>query len=271
MNFSVAVITYILCFLFCLVLPLFLLRFKRKKGYKISPGHFLLGLFSFVIASVVYFLVLRFHLSLQDDIGAYYNTAAYRITIISLITAFFFTVLWILGVCVYSKRQMTRACNSFFTGFGSLGCILFGVYTLLMFLGLMFQYCTSTLLSFDETLQAFHFSPDVYISVFTPMLGHLSFAVAFVDFLVIAVCISHVLCTMAKKKIPVRVLVAAFTVLLICLIVIVDVVLFMSLLHIAHYTMAIICTTCALGAYLITRLALTSEKQEKTGYQKQFD
>lgn len=271
MRFSAAVIAYLLSFLICVVLPLAITFIAKKKQKKISALHFLFGLLVFIVALVAYYLVLRYHLTAQDDIGAYYNTAFYRVTIISLITVFLSVLLWIFAINVYSKRQMSRACISFFAGFGCIGCAMLGVYSLLMLLVLVFQYLSSTLLSFDMSLQAFHFSPDVYISVFTPIFGHVSYSVAFIAFWMICLCFALVLCRMATAQIPLWKSVAAFIGLVIPLTALVNIIVFMNMFNFSHYVLGILAVICVLLSLTMVLITYKSNSREEKGYQKQFE
>ncbi len=270
MRLSSAIIAYILTFFLTVALPSVSLHFWKKKN-KFSFLHMMLGMIFFFVFLVAYVLVLKFHLSIEDGINNYYNTVVYRVTIISLMTALITVLLWIFGMRVYVRRQAIGECMSFYFGFGCLGAMAIGLYSLVMLVMLCVQYFTSTLLCFDESIQAFRFTQDVFVAVFTPIFGHVSFAVAFLSFAFISVSIAALLKQYIVKKISLSAGSMSFAAVAVSLIILVDIVVFMKMFKMSHVVMAIIAVClCGISAAVVFLLSKHEKKEEK-GYIKQFD
>ena len=271
MKISTALIAYLLTFVICILLPLGIGLLAKRKEKKICLLHFLIGLILFVIFAVGYFLIFKYHLTVKDGVGDYYNSSFYRVVIISLATILVSVFLWLIAMKAYVKRQALTECISFFVGFGCSGVALLGVYSLVMLLQLTIMSCTSTLLAFDTVKLAFHFSPDTYIFVFSPILGHVSYAIAFISFLFIAFCFAKFLNRLAMAQVPFGVSLFCFIVLVLSLVILVDVAAFLSMFNMPHYVMAIIILFFDIVAALAVRWTYQAERKAETGYKKQFD
>lgn len=271
MKLSTAVITYILTVLLCLALPIACKWWASKKQIKFSVLHSVLGVVFFVIYLVAYYLMLRYYLNAEDGITNYYNTATYRVTITVLQSLFLSVLLWIIAALLYARRQAYKQCLSFFVGFGCGASFLMGLYAFMMLVGLVWQYLSSTLLSFDETVKAFYFSTETYLPVFTPMLGHISFAIGFLCLLTIAVSFALALNRMTAKRVKFFSKLISFLGINISFSVLVTVLFFMQMFNMPHYLMAIVAIVCALISVGGTYLVYKNEVVDFTGYTKQFE
>ncbi len=275
MRLSVALISYFLTVLFTLVLPIFALIVSNKKSKWFRTAHFLLGALFFVICLIGYFLILSRHLSTADNITDYYNTVFYRVTVVSLLSVLVAVILWLIGMLGYAKRLSFNKAFSFFTGFGSVACILVGVYCLIMFFTLCGYSIFKTLSHFDTTLYGFYFitgpAQHTTISVFTPIWSHVTFGVACLSFFALSICIAAYLKKVTTQKIKLSTNIFCFIGIVISFVILLDVVVFMMQFSLPHYIMAgitVICVGIALGM-----IFLASRKQEKplAEYNKQFD
>ncbi len=271
MNLFTAFICYAVAALICVALPILIAVFAGKKGYKLKGLHLFFGIVFFVIFFVGYYLVLKYHLTAADGIAEYYNTATYRVVIIALLTAFASTLLWLFGMIVYMKRQSYKACLSFFAGFGCGGCILVGGYALLMFVMLTIQCLRSSLICFDTTVQAFYFSDETYFSVFLPMSGHISFAIAAFCFLIVSLTFALIMSRITSAHVPMWTSTLSFIGLIISLSVFLVVLCFMSMFEWPHYVMAALSMLCAGICVGMTSLTYRFVKIPESAYQKQFE
>ena len=272
MKFSVALIAYVLTVLICIVFPIVIgVLTSKRRIFKPAVAHVLLGALFFVVAIIGLYLLLRYHLTTQDGVSNYYNTATYRITVVGLVSVAFSIILWIFGMLVYARRQAYNQGISFYIGFGCGGCVLVGLYSLMMLLVLIYQYFTSTLLRFDTTVQAFYFSPDTYVPVFSPVFGHVSLGIAVLSLLILSVLFSVMMNCITAKKVPLSISVLAFIGLTIALAVLITLVLFMSMLELPHYLLAVLAIACdALGACMVLLVDRRADKAQGE-YAKQFE
>ncbi len=271
MNLLTAFIYYAIAILISVALPILFVVLTKKKGYKLNVLHTFFGVVAFLVMFICYFLILKHHLSAADGVTNYYNSPAYRVGIIGLFTVFFAILLWIFGMLVYMRRQSYRSCISFFAGFGSGGCIMVGGYALFMFVTLTIQCLASSFQYFDTNVQAFYFSDETYVSVFLPMSGHLSFAVAAVCLLIIFVSFAWVMCRITSTVIPFKISLISFICLLISLTTFLLVLCFMRMISCPHYLMAIISLLCSGVSLLSVYFSYRFTNKVEGGYRKQFD
>lgn len=271
MSVFSTLIAYFISFVICLVIPLCFWFLAKKRGNKLHWLHFFFGLLMFILFAIGCFLLLKYHLNVEDGITDYFNTPVYRITIIALISILCGVLLWIFAMKFYVKQQSLRSCWSFFIGFGISGVFLLGVYALFMFLQLLIYSCFNTLIGFDTVRQAFQFAPDTYIFVFQPIFGHISYSVTLISFLFISVCFAFYLNKLSLNKIPFWASLVAFFVLVLTLTGLVSVTVFSILLGITHYWLAIISVGLDLITGILVCLLSRARIKSETGYNKQFE
>ncbi len=271
MSLLSAFICYALTVLIAIALPILCAVLARKKGYKINVLQMFFGFILFIISFVCYFLILKHHLSTADGVTNYYNSPAYRVAIIAMFTLFFAVLLWIFGMLVYMRKQSYKSCLSFFAGFGSGGCLMIGGYGILMLLSLTIQCLSSSYQYYDTKVEAFYFSDETYVSVFQPMFGHVSFAIAAICFLTILIAFAWVMCRITSINIPFKVNFFTFVLLLISITAFLIVLCFMRMFSCPHYLMALISLFCAGISLLAVHFTYRFVSTNSGLYSKQFE
>ncbi len=271
MKISVALLVYFLTFLLCFGIPAVGGLYAKKKNVKIIGLHFWIGLAVFVVAAVAYFLLLKYHLTIRDGVADYYNTAVYRVTIVSLITVLIAVLLWVFAMRLYVKRQATHECLGFFSGFGCAGVTLLGIYAFYMFAQLLIMVCFRSLLSFDTVKQAFLFEPDTNIFVLSPIWGHVSYAVAMLSLLFSVVCVAMLLNRIAKANIPFWASFFGFFAWIISLVGVIDLFIFLNMFKMSHTMMAVLCIALDLLMAVSVLIAYRTKIKRDDEYNKQFD
>ena len=105
MSVFSTLIAYFISFVICLVIPLCFWFLAKKRGNKLHWLHFFFGLLMFILFAIGCFLLLKYHLNVEDGITDYFNTPVYRITIIALISILCGVLLWIFAMKFYVKRM----------------------------------------------------------------------------------------------------------------------------------------------------------------------
>lgn len=271
MNLFTAFICYVLATVICIGMPILIAVLSTRKGLRIKGWHLIFGVAFFSIFFIAYYLVLKFHLTTAQGITEYYNTTTYRVMIISFLTIILSVLLWLFGMIVYMRRQFYDECLSFFAGFGCGGCVLVGGYALLMSLTLAIQCVSSSLLYFDTTVQAFYFNDETYFSVFLPMSGHISFAIAAFCFLIIMLTFALLLNRITSNLVPIWKSMLSFIGLILSLTALLAVFCFMTMLDCPHYVMAMISSICAGICLGLTYLTYRCSRHSDGAYKKQFE
>lgn len=271
MNLITAFGCYGISFLIAIVLPVLLLIRANKKGHKVKVLHLIGGFIVFIISFFGYSLLIRDHLSSPDGITDYFNTPVYRVTMIALVTIALTFLLWLLGMLTYMRRQSYKNCISFFSGFGSGGCIFVGTYAIFMLISLAIQCFSSSFLYFDKEVQAFYFSDQTYFSVFLPMSGHISFAITAFCFLIIFVLFAKLMCRITAVKLSTRIKILSFVLMLLSILVMLVTLCLMTTFSCPHYVLAIICTLCVGVSLLAVYLTYRFTELNDSTYEKQFE
>lgn len=271
MSIVTALLVFAVTAVLCLGIPIAVLLLLKKKNYKLSAINILIGMLSFIVAFACYFIVLKFHLSGSDNVQDYYNTPFYRVMIISLLTVLVTVLLWVFCTIGYIKRQNFRSCLSFFSGFGCSATVLVGLYSVSMFFVLLFKLF-SGYVGFDAELQAFEFRNEVFVSVFEPIGGHISYGIAALGFLLAEVLLGVCLNRIGQNRLPFWTSFVTFVGLVLALTVIVVSVCFATLFGWAHYFVAgVVVVMDALCLLMVWLAGKFSDKSKKEAYQKQFD
>ncbi len=269
MNLISALGAYLVTILICFGIFAVYFKSAKKKQQKFHVGYFLCGLAFFIVSLIGYYLLLKYHLSIKDGVSDYYNTAVYRIAIISLITLLIFILIWIFSMRVFVKRQALTECKAFFAGFTCSAALLLGLYSVFMFLHLAVMGCTSELLAFDTTKLAFQFAPETYVFVFAPFWGHVSFAVAFASFFFFGISLALILNRMATKVLPFKISLVVFLLTALVMVIMINLIAFMKMLSLPHYVMAII--MIILDILLFGLICLVHrERMDESEYEEQF-
>ncbi len=169
---------------------------KKFKGTQFRK----LWLFVGVILSIAYYgLELLLFKSTFSTID-YYNTQSFKIIVGFLFLMLFCLARLILTKVIFFNRQKTDSGLSFCLGFGSAWALLFTLY-LLIFTFVLAYYGIFEGPCVVDTSGRLVFVDSTAISVFRPVVGHISFSVFFLSLAMICVSNGSLLAKMAKNTI----------------------------------------------------------------------
>lgn len=269
MRFSVTLLTYIVTFLLSLGLPSATFFAFRKKCEKFHFFHFLVGMVAFIICAVPIVLLLATHLTSKDNISNYNVTTAYKLTLIGVILSLI-VVLFVLFVHRFFIAGQRRGALSFAKGMGFGGVAAIGLYALMMLVMLVVQYFSSTLEYFDAETYVYVFSNETYISVFSPLAGHVSLAIIFVAIYYLFVFFADTMMAFYKEKVKLYKKILILAAQGLCIVIAWEITIYMRQLSVAHWAAALICGfLCGISLLLRALLPVFAEKDQ--AYVKQFD
>ncbi len=235
---------------------------KRIKKVRIRWGFLVVGL---VVSVLYYVLELLLFTSTFGDNIEYYNTLTFRIVVGFLFLAFFCLARLIITKKVFFDRRLHQNGLSFCYGFAGAWSALFTLYLFVMTLVLAY-YGIFVGLEADDAGRMI-FNDGTAISVFRPLIGHLSFAVFFVSLAVIGVASGAFLAKIVEKK--VRPVISAIWIVLLMLFESIAIQMVLYINAIPHWGIAINSVVMALLSVLLVRFVPIPKDAEP--YTMQFE
>ena len=257
-------LSYIGGLLVCILGVLGGLFWMKKEGRRFFAGPFFIGIIAAVAVTGGGILLFGLLFKGVD----YYNTVFFRTLVGSVILILICALRFLLIKSVFFNRYKEDQGVSFSLGIGLMPSLFLGVYLLIMSLVLAGNCLfNGPSMIADGYLT---FADNTIISIFQPVLGHLSFSLAFFFYSVMVLCSSKWMEKMAVKRYAPVVLIL-WTVLL-CSFEGIGILLipFMKMYGLSHWHLLLIFGIFAVLSVLLIWLA-PSLKEKETIYTKQFE